>query len=106
MTNTAITTTARRIARELNSLPAHFWVAFDADGHVLDRSYGQDVDHSHLWKSEGVAQVVPSRPDAFGHRWDQRGVQAYLDETAEMDAAYADGRMQAAAAAAIADLQS
>lgn len=80
MHTSEITTAARRITRELNSRPLHFRVAFDVDGHILGAVFGQNVDASGLGKLEGVAHVLPSRPDSFGGRWSQRTVQDFLDE--------------------------
>lgn len=79
MTNSTITTAARRITRELNSLPAHTTVAFDADGKVIDRVYGQHVDVSRL---DGAAHILPSRTDSrLGTRWTHADAQAAIDGT-------------------------
>lgn len=99
-----ITTTARRIARHLNHLVPHYRVAFDADGRPLGHSYGQNVDHSHLGDVEGCDTIWLSRPDAFGHRWNQRSVQDSLDEMPAANDETFQAALDAATDEAIADL--
>lgn len=79
MTGT-ISTTARRITRELNSNPDHTTIAFDRDGNVVGRIVGQGVDISAL---DGSAYILSSRfgvPGRGPARWTQAQVQAALDE--------------------------
>lgn len=44
MQNREIATAARRITRTLNAAPTAMRIAFDADGHVVDRVVGQNVN--------------------------------------------------------------
>lgn len=76
MPQDSITTAGRRIVRELNSRPQHYWCYFDKDGRVVAAVYGQNVDRSGV---TGYVHDFPSRPDSFGHRWTQRVVQRHLD---------------------------
>ena len=46
---TAITTTARRISREMKALPVGWWASFDADGRPVERG------EQNTWPAGGYA---------------------------------------------------
>jgi hypothetical protein len=80
MTQTAITTAARRITRTLNTAPASAVITFDKDGHEIGRVYGNHVNvhpGAYLMGARWYETVI--QPE----RWTHARVQAVMTDQDE-----------------------
>ncbi|MFJ2087551.1 hypothetical protein ACIOBK_33840 [Micromonospora chokoriensis] len=83
-----VTTTARRITRELNQQGAGWRCWFDADGHLVQRIYGPEAfgpqhgEYAYYF----TAYQEPNVQGAPVHRWTYREVQGTIDEAVQREA--------------------
>lgn len=89
---TEITTTARRIARTMNTAPRGMIVAFDADGRELGRAF--DPERRSDFHMPAAAHEFCLRQG----RYTARQVQEHMDEAAEQQRMLTDPGFQAVAA--------